>query len=76
MFVASFHQQAVWQPCELLYTCYLLTYHVHGRQHASRALQSDVWNRFVAGRAARSVVDQAGDGRPTSVILLYLNELD
>jgi len=54
----------------------LLTYHVHGRQHASRALQSDVWNRFVAGRAARSVDDQAGDGRPTSVILLYLNELD
>ena len=26
-----------------------LHHHVHGRQHASRGLQSDGWNRFVAG---------------------------
>ena len=31
------------------------------RQHASRALQSDGWNRFVAGRASCSVDDQVGD---------------
>jgi len=35
--------------------------YVHGRQHASRDLQSDVWNRFVAGRATCSVDDQVGD---------------
>ena len=38
-----------------------LHHHVHGRQHASSALQSDVWNRFVAGRATCSVDDQVGD---------------
>jgi len=38
-----------------------LHHHVHGRQHASRALQSDGWNRFVAGRATCSVDDQVGD---------------
>ena len=37
-----------------------LHHHVHGRQHAFRALQSDVWNRFIAGRATCSVDDQAG----------------
>ena len=36
---------------------YLLTY---GR-HASRGLQSDGWNRFVAGRATCSVDDHVGD---------------
>ena len=39
-----------------------LHHHVHGRQHASRALQSDEeWNRFLAGRASCSVDDQVGD---------------
>jgi len=39
-----------------------LHHHVHGRQHASTALQSDEgWNRFVAGRATCSVDDQVGD---------------
>ena len=38
-----------------------LHHHVHGRQHASRGLQSDKWNRFVAGRASCSVDDQVGD---------------
>ena len=32
-----------------------------GRQHVSRGLQSDVWNRFVACRATCSVDDQVGD---------------
>jgi len=32
-----------------------LHHHVHGRQHASRGLQLDVWNRFAAGRATCSV---------------------
>ena len=32
-----------------------LHHHVHARQHASRGLQSDGWNRFVAGRATCSV---------------------
>ena len=40
-----------------------LHHHVHGRQHASRALQSDGWNRFVAGRATCSVDDQVGDAQ-------------
>jgi len=35
--------------------------YVHGQQHASIDLQSDVWNRFVAGRATCSVDDQVGD---------------
>ena len=39
-----------------------LHHHVRGRQHASRGLQWDVWNRFVAGRASCSVDDQVGDG--------------
>jgi len=38
-----------------------LHHHVHGRQDASRGLQSDGWNRFVAGRANCSVDDQVGD---------------
>jgi len=39
----------------------VVAHHVHGRQHVSRGLQSDVWNRFVAGRASCSVDDQVGD---------------
>ena len=38
-----------------------LHHHVHGRQHTSTGLQSDGWNRFVAGRATGSVDDQVGD---------------
>ena len=38
-----------------------LHHHVHGRQHASRGLQWDGWNGFVAGRATGSVDDQVGD---------------
>ena len=38
-----------------------LHHHVRGRQHASRGLQWDGWNRFVAGRASCSVDDQVGD---------------
>jgi len=38
-----------------------LHHHVHGRQHASRGLKWDVWNRIVAGRATCSVDDQVGD---------------
>ena len=38
-----------------------LHHHVHGRQHASSALQSVGWNRFIAGRASCSVDDQVGD---------------
>jgi len=38
-----------------------LDHHVHGRQHASRDLQSDGWNRFVAGRATCSMDDQVFD---------------
>jgi len=38
-----------------------LHHHVHNRQHASKGLQSDGWNRFIAGRATCSVDDQVGD---------------
>jgi len=38
-----------------------LHHHVRGRQYASRGLQLDGWNRFVAGRATCSVDDQVGD---------------
>ena len=38
-----------------------LHHHVHGRQHASSALQLVGWNRFIAGRASCSVDDQVGD---------------
>ena len=38
-----------------------LHHHVRGRQHVSRDLQLDVWNRFVAGRPTCSVDDQVGD---------------
>ena len=38
-----------------------LHHHIHGRQHASRGLQWDGWNRFVAGRGTCSVDDQVGD---------------
>ena len=33
-----------------------LHHHVHGRQHASRGLQSDRWNRFVAVIFARKEI--------------------
>jgi len=39
----------------------LLHHHVHGRQHAFIGLQSDAWNRSVAGRATYSKDDQVGD---------------
>ena len=35
--------------------------HVHSRQHASRGLQWDAWNRFIAGQATCSVDDQVGN---------------
>ena len=39
----------------------VVAHHFHDRQHASRGLQSDVWNRFVGSQATCSVVDQVGD---------------
>ena len=38
-----------------------LRHHVHGRQHASRGLQWDVWNRFIVGWATCFEDDQVGD---------------
>ena len=38
-----------------------LLHHVHGQQQASRGLQWDGWNHFVAGRATCSVDEQVGD---------------
>jgi len=38
-----------------------LHHHVHGQQHASRGLQSESWNRFIAGRATCSMDDQVSN---------------